>query len=51
MKNELFDKLIASVREGGMILRGKQKPSRIFIFKTPNVKKIRSNNKSQKSYG
>jgi len=43
MKDELFSELVASVREGGRILRGKEKPSRTFVIKTPNVKKIRKN--------
>ena len=30
MKLKLFQELIASVREGGAILRGEQKPSRVF---------------------
>ena len=42
MKDELFNELVASVREGGKILRGKAKPSRSFVVETPNVKKIRS---------
>ena len=45
MKDELFDELVASVREGGKILRGKAKPSRKFIVETSNVKKIRSDYK------
>lgn len=45
MKDELFNELVASVREGGKILRGKAKPSRSFVVETPNVKKIRSNYK------
>ena len=45
MKDELFNELVASVREGGRILRGKEKPSRTFVIKTPNVKKIRKNYK------
>jgi len=45
MKDELFEELVASVRAGGKILRGKAKPSRSFIVETPNVKKIRSNYK------
>ncbi|HMD80388.1 MAG TPA: NadS family protein [Anaerolineales bacterium] len=45
MKDELFNELVASVREGGKILRGKTKPSRKFFVETPNVKKIRSNYK------
>jgi len=43
MKDELFDELIASVREGGKILRGSAKPSRTFVIEAPNVKRIRSN--------
>jgi putative transcriptional regulator len=42
MKEDLFNELVASVREGGKILRGKAKPSRSFVVETPNVKKIRS---------
>jgi putative transcriptional regulator len=45
MKDEMFEELIASVREGGKILHGKAKPSRSFVVETPNVKKIRSNYK------
>ena len=30
MKESLFQELIASVKEGGAILRGEQKPSRVF---------------------
>lgn len=45
MKDELFDELIASVREGGKILRGKARPSRTFKVDAPDVKKIRSNYK------
>ena len=45
MKDELFDELITSVREGGKILRGKAKPSRTFKVDAPDVKKIRSNYK------
>jgi len=45
MKVKLFNELIASVREGGKILRGKAKPSRSFVIEVPDVKKIRSNYK------
>lgn len=45
MKDELFDELIASVREGGKIMRGKSKPSRAFKVDAPDVKMIRSNYK------
>jgi len=42
MKEELFNELVESVREGGKILRDKKKPSRIFVIEAPNVKKIRT---------
>ncbi|MFZ5879518.1 MAG: NadS family protein [Chloroflexota bacterium] len=42
MKDELFDELLASVREGGRILRGEQKPARTPVVETPDVKKIRA---------
>ena len=45
MKDDLFNELVASVREGGKILRGKAKPSRTFIIEAPDVKEIRSNYK------
>lgn len=45
MKDELFNELVASVHEGGKILRGKAKPSRKFVVEIPDVKKIRSNYK------
>lgn len=31
MKDELFNELLESVREGGKILQGKTYPSRIFV--------------------
>jgi putative transcriptional regulator len=43
MKDELFNELVSSVREGGRILRGKVKPARTFIIEAPDVKKIRAN--------
>src|SRR3990172_7222884 len=45
MKDELFNELAASIREGGKILRGKAKPARKFLIEAPDVKKIRSNYK------
>lgn len=45
MKDELFNELVDSVREGGKILRGKTKPSRKFTVEMPDVKKIRSSYK------
>ena len=41
MKDEQFEELLASVREGGKILRGEMEPSRAFKFPDPNVKAIR----------
>ncbi len=45
MKDELFDELVASVREGGAILRGEKAPSRAFVVAGPNVKHLRANYK------
>ena len=45
MKDEVFNELITSVREGGRILRGKAKASRSFTVAMPNVRKIRANYK------
>ena len=41
MKDELFAELVASVREGGAILRGEQAASRIFTIQPLEIKKIR----------
>ena len=41
MKDDLFDELLTSVREGGRILRGEAKASRTFAFPAPDVKGIR----------
>ena len=41
MKKAQFNELIASVREGAAILRGEQKPSRVFLVSEPNVKRVR----------
>jgi putative transcriptional regulator len=43
MKDELFDELVASVREGGAILRGEAAPSRKFAVTKTDVKRIRLN--------
>lgn len=45
MKDELFEELISSIREGGKILRDKARPSRTFKVDAPDVRKIRSNYK------
>ena len=42
MKDEMFEQLLASVREGGAILRGEANPSRRFDVKGPDVKRIRA---------
>ena len=42
MKAELFDELVASVREGGAILRGAAAPSRAFVADGPNIKRLRA---------
>ena len=41
MKQELFEELLESVREGGAILRGEAAPSRLFEVSVPNVRGIR----------
>ena len=41
MKDEMFDQLVESVRQGGAILRGEAKPSRVFEVSALDVKRIR----------
>ena len=41
MRDELFDELVASVKEGGAILQGKAAPSRAFEVEPPRIKEIR----------
>lgn len=41
MKNELFDELVASIREAGAIHRGEQAPARVFKVEKPDIKAIR----------
>ena len=51
MNEGLFDELVESVKEGGAILRGDQKPSRRFVIEEPDVKGIRENyNLSQSQF-
>ncbi len=45
MKNELFNELVESVRQGGAILRGETRPSRVFEVTAPDVKQIRTHYK------
>lgn len=41
MKDELFQELLGSIREGGEILKGKKRPSREYRFEEPDVQAIR----------
>ena len=42
MKDELFDELVTSLREGGSILRGEAAASRAFVAEGVDVKGIRA---------
>lgn len=51
MKDELFNELVASVHEGGAILRGEAAPSRAFVAEGLDVRRIRSQYKlSQREF-
>lgn len=41
MKKELSDELLLSVKQGGEILKGKRKASRVFKLEDPDVRGIR----------
>ncbi len=41
MKEEMFAELVASVREGGAILRGETSPARTFVMNKLDIKCIR----------
>ena len=41
MKEELFQELLQSVREGGAILRGEASPRRVFSIEDPDVAEVR----------
>ena len=43
MKNNDFDKLVASLREGADILKGAKTPSRHFVVEKQEVRRIREN--------
>ncbi len=43
MKDELFNELLASIHEGGAILRGEAQPSRTFHLEPLDIKQIRAN--------
>ena len=41
MREDVFEELLESVRQGGQILRGERKPGRVFAAAEPNARKIR----------
>ena len=41
MKEQLFEELLESVKQGGAIMRGEMKPGRVFKFEQPEVQLIR----------
>ena len=41
MKDELFQELLQSVREGGAVLRGEATPGRVFSIEDPDVAEVR----------
>ncbi len=41
MDDQMFAELEASLKDGMAILRGEEKPSRVFTFEAPDVKAIR----------
>ncbi|MEK7729402.1 MAG: transcriptional regulator, partial [candidate division KSB1 bacterium] len=42
MCEELFEELLESIKQGGAILRGEMKPSRVFEYNHLDVRSIRS---------
>ena len=42
MNDKLFKELLASIKQGGEILRGSRKAKRVFNFDEPDVKTIRA---------
>jgi putative transcriptional regulator len=41
VNDDLFEELVASIREAGAIRRGEKKPSRVFKIDKPDIKAIR----------
>ena len=41
MREDVFNELLESVRQGGEILRGERKPSRVFSAAEPDAREIR----------
>lgn len=51
MKKEMFDQLVASIKQAGEIHRGDAKASRTFVFQPEDVQKIREKlHKSQSEF-
>lgn len=51
MKKEMFDQLVASVKQAGKIHRGEAKASRTFVFRPEEVRRIREKlHKSQSEF-
>jgi len=51
MNSENFNNLVESIKQAGEIKRGKLKPSRIFNFDPPDIKKMREKlHKSQSEF-
>lgn len=51
MKKEMFEQLVASVKEAGKIHRGELKATRTFVFEPEDVRQIREKlNKSQTEF-
>ena len=42
VKKDLFEELLESVKEADAIVRGRQKPSRVFEYPDPEVRAIRN---------
>ena len=49
MNDSTFEELVASVKEGGAILRGETAPTRSFVVDGPNIKGLRANYKLSQS--
>jgi len=43
MRKEVFAELLQSVKQGGAIMKGSMKPSRVFRFPESEVRKLREN--------
>jgi len=51
MKKEMFDQLVASVRQAGKIHRGEERASRTFVFEPEEIREIREKlHKSQSEF-